>query len=165
MADESMVLLNNQNHALPLSTSTPSIVVVGPLADDPSDQLGPDVPIGYSSTDLTSVVPVLDGIKAAAPGAKVTHAQGCDAYCTSTSGFGTAVAAADAPAVTVVVVGEPAAYSREASSRGDIDLPRAADRARPGDRRDRQALRGRADERPPPAIGPMTACRGLDAPS
>jgi beta-glucosidase len=123
MADQSMVLLNNQNHALPLSTSVPSIAVVGPLADDPSDQLGPDVPIGYSSSDLTSVVPVLDGIKAAAPGAKVTYAQGCDAYCTSTSGFGAAVAAASASAVTVVVVGEPAAYSGEASSRSDIDLP------------------------------------------
>ena len=123
MADQSMVLLNNQNHALPLSASVPSIAVVGPLADDPSDQLGPDVPIGYSSSDLTSVVPVLDGIKAAAPGAKVTYAQGCDAYCTSTSGFGAAVAAANASAVTVVVVGEPAAYSGEASSRSDIDLP------------------------------------------
>jgi beta-glucosidase len=123
MADQSMVLLNNQNHALPLSTSVPSIAVVGPLADDPSDQLGPDVPIGYSSSDLTSVVPVLDGIKAAAPGAKVTYAQGCDAYCTSTSGFGAAVAAASGSAVTVVVVGEPAAYSGEASSRSDIDLP------------------------------------------
>ncbi|HXC81699.1 MAG TPA: glycoside hydrolase family 3 N-terminal domain-containing protein [Trebonia sp.] len=122
-ADESMVLLNNQNHALPLSTSVPSIAVVGPLADDPSDQLGPDVPIGYSASDLTSVVPVLDGIKAAAPGATITYAEGCDAYCTSTSGFAAAVSAAKASAVTVIVAGEPAAYSGEASSRSDIDLP------------------------------------------
>jgi beta-glucosidase len=123
MADESMVLLNNQNHALPLSTSVPSIAVVGPLADDPSDQLGPDVPIGYSASDLTSVVPVLDGIKAAVPGATVNYAQGCDAYCTSTSGFAVAVNAAKESAVTVIVAGEPAAYSGEASSRSDISLP------------------------------------------
>jgi beta-glucosidase len=122
-ADQSMVLLNNQNHALPLSTGVPSIAVVGPLADDASDQLGPDVPIGYSSSDLTSVVPVLDGIKAAVPKATVTYAQGCDANCTSTSGFGAAVAAAQASAVTVVVVGEPSADSGEASSRSDISLP------------------------------------------
>ena len=122
-ADESMVLLNNNNHALPLSTSTSSIAVVGPLADDASDQLGPDVPIGYSSSDLTSVVPVLDGIKAAVPHATVTYAQGCDANCTSTSGFGAAVSAAQAAAVTVVVVGEPSADSGEASSRSDISLP------------------------------------------
>ena len=122
-ADQSMVLLNNQNHALPLSTGVPSIAVVGPLANDASDQLGPDVPIGYSSSDLTSVVPVLDGIKAAVPKATVTYAQGCDANCTSTSGFGGAVAAAQASAVTVVVVGEPSADSGEASSRSDISLP------------------------------------------
>ncbi len=123
MAAQSMVLLNNQNHALPLSKSVPSIAVVGPLADNPSDQLGPDVPIGYSSSDLTSVVPVLDGIKAAVPGATVTYAQGCDTSCTSTSGFGAAVAAANASAVTVIVAGEPAADSGEASSRSDISLP------------------------------------------
>ena len=56
MAGRSMVLLNNNNHALPLNTSVSSVAVVGPLADDPSDQLGPDVPIGYSASDLTSVV-------------------------------------------------------------------------------------------------------------
>jgi beta-glucosidase len=123
MADRSMVLLNNQNHALPLSTSVPSIAVVGPLADDPSDQLGPDVPIGYSASDLASVVSVLAGIKAAVPHATVNYAPGCDAYCTSTSGFGAAVSAAQASAVTVVVAGEPAAYSGEASSRSDISLP------------------------------------------
>src|SRR5437660_9997180 len=51
-ADRSMVLLNDANHALPLSSSVPSIAVVGPLADNPSDQLGPDVPIGYSPDAL-----------------------------------------------------------------------------------------------------------------
>jgi beta-glucosidase len=123
MAGRSMVLLNNQNHALPLARGVPSIAVVGPLADDPSDQLGPDVPIGYSPSDLKSVVSVLAGIKAAAPQATVNYAQGCDTSCTSTSGFGAAVSAAQASAVTVVVAGEPAADSGEASSRSDIGLP------------------------------------------
>jgi beta-glucosidase len=129
-ADESMVLLNNDKHALPLSTSTSSIAVVGPLADDPLDQLGPDVPIGYDTTpaDFSSVdkiVPVLDGIKAAAPNASVTYTQGCDIStgCTSTSGFGAAVSAAKSAAVTVVVVGEPSSDTGEASSRSDIGLP------------------------------------------
>ena len=45
-----MVLLNNNNNALPLSPSTANIAVVGPLADDALDQLGPDVPIGYDTT-------------------------------------------------------------------------------------------------------------------
>jgi beta-glucosidase len=123
MADRSMVLLNDRNNALPLSGSVPSVAVVGPLADDPSDQLGPDVPIGYSAQDLTSVVPVLKGIKAAVPHATVTYAQGCDTSCTSTAGFGAAVSAARASDVTVVAVGEPAADSGEASSRSMIGLP------------------------------------------
>ena len=123
MAGRSMVLLNNQNHALPLSTSVPSVAVVGPLADNPSDQLGPDVPIGYSPTDLTSVVSVLNGVKTAVPHATVTYAPGCDTSCTSTSGFAAAVSAAQASAVTVIVAGEPAADSGEASSRSDISLP------------------------------------------
>ena len=122
MAGRSMVLLNN-NHVLPLNTSVSSVAVVGPLADNPSDQLGPDVPIGYAASDLTSVVSVLNGIKAAVPHATVTYAQGCDATCTSASGFDAAVSAAKAAAVTVVVAGEPASDSGEASSRSDISLP------------------------------------------
>jgi beta-glucosidase len=123
MAGRSMVLLNNKNNALPLSTGVSSVAVVGPLADNPSDQLGPDVPIGYSASDLTSVVSVRNGIKAALPNATVNYAQGCDTSCTSTAGFAAAVSAAKASAVTVVVVGEPAADSGEASSRSDISLP------------------------------------------
>ncbi len=123
MADESIVLLNDNNHALPLSTSTPKIAVVGPLADDPNDQLGPDVPIGY---DLTQgkVVSVLQGIKAAVPKASVSYTPGCaDPYCTSDTGFAAAVSAAQAADVTVIVAGEPAAYSGEASSRSHLGLP------------------------------------------
>ena len=86
--------------------------------------LGPDVPIGYSASDLTSVVSVLNGIKAAVPHATVTYAQGCDATCTSTSGFDAAVSAAKAAArMTVVVAVKPASDSGEASSRSDISLP------------------------------------------
>jgi beta-glucosidase len=124
-ADRSMVLLNDTNHALPLSSSLKSVAVVGPLASDPSDQLGPDVPIGYPSDPVGQgkVVSVLAGLQAALPGATVTYAQGCDTDCTTTSGFAAAVSAAQGAQETVVVVGEPAADSGEASSRSNIDLP------------------------------------------
>jgi beta-glucosidase len=133
MADESLVLLNNQNHALPLSTSTANIAVVGPLADDASDQLGPDVPIGYdlNPADLKTtdkIVTVADGIKAADPGATVTTVPACTTFtvsdpCNETTGFSSAVTAAEAADVTVVVVGEPADDSGEASSRTSLGLP------------------------------------------
>ncbi len=131
-ADQSMVLLEDHNNALPLSKSTSSIAVVGPLADDANDQLGPDVPIGY---ELSSgkVVSVLQGIKSALPSsATVNYAPGCDITtttngvptpCTSSAGFPAAVAAANASDVTVVVVGEPASFSGEASSRTQLGLP------------------------------------------
>ncbi len=132
-ADESMVLLKNNGNVLPLSASTPSIAVVGPLADDALDQLGPDVPIGYDTTpaDLKTtdkISTVLDGIKAAAPHATVNYAAGCTTFtvtdpCTETTGFGQAVTAAQNSAVTVIAVGEPAGDSGEASSRSMIDLP------------------------------------------
>jgi beta-glucosidase len=122
MAGQSMVLLNNKGNALPLSASLSSVAVVGPLADDPSDQLGPDVPIGYS-LDQGQVVSVLDGIKSAVPKAAVTYAPGCDTSCTVTSGFSAAVSAARASEATVVVVGEPASDTGEASSRSQIGLP------------------------------------------
>ncbi|MEO6857532.1 MAG: glycoside hydrolase family 3 N-terminal domain-containing protein [Solirubrobacteraceae bacterium] len=121
-ADESMVLLANQNHALPLSGGLHSVAVVGPLADNANDQLGPDVPIGYNLAD-GKVVPVLDGIQNALPSATVTYAQGCDTSCTDTSGFGAAETAARNAQATIVVVGEPASDSGEASSRTSLDLP------------------------------------------
>ncbi len=122
-ADESIVLLRNQNHALPLAPSTGSIAVVGPLADNATDQLGGNVPIGQNAVAEAHTTTVLQGIKNAVPAATVTYAQGCDALCTTDTGFAAAVSAANAAAVTVLVVGEPASYSGEASSRSSIDLP------------------------------------------
>jgi beta-glucosidase len=123
MASESLVLLRNQNNALPLPASLGSIAVVGPLADNAPDQLGSNVPIGQSTVADAHTVTVLQGIKNAVPSATVQYAQGCDALCTSTAGFGAAVQAASTSALTVLVVGEPASYSGEASSRAHIDLP------------------------------------------
>jgi beta-glucosidase len=134
-ADESMVLLNNNNKTLPLSTSTPSVAVVGPLADDALDQLGADVPIGYDTTTAglaaggdDKIVTVKQGIQNALPHATVNSVSGCTTFtvadpCNETTGFSQAVTAARNSAATVVVVGEPSGDSGEASSRSDIDLP------------------------------------------
>ncbi len=59
-AERSMVLLKNDNDALPLNTNVSSVAVVGPLANNPSDQLGPDQPIGYDVTQ-GQVVTVVTG--------------------------------------------------------------------------------------------------------
>ena len=138
-ADQSMVLLNDNNNALPLKPSVGKVAVVGPLADDALDQLGPDVPIGYDTSMAAlspggsdQVVTVRQGIGNVVGSGNVNYADGCTTFtvadpCNEDSGFGAAVAAANASAVTVVVVGEPAGDSGEASSRSNINLPGAQD--------------------------------------
>jgi beta-glucosidase len=136
-AEESLVLLNNNNHALPLSPSVGKVAVVGPLADDAVDQLGPDVPIGYSESPADTgpggadqIVTVKQGVENAVGQGNVNYADGCTNFtvadpCTEDSGFGAAVQQAQNSAVTVIVVGEPAGDSGEASSRTSLDLPGA----------------------------------------
>ncbi|WP_079141541.1 glycoside hydrolase family 3 N-terminal domain-containing protein [Streptomyces sp. LUP30] len=120
-AARSMVLLKNDENALPLHPGAHSIAVVGPFADSTDLQgtwSGP-------GAGKFPAVTVLAGIKAAAPQAKVTSVAGVNADGTDTSGIKDAVAAAQAADVTVVVVGEPPAMSGEASARSDITLPGA----------------------------------------
>ena len=140
-AEESMVLLNNSNApgtstpALPLSSSVGKVAVVGPLADDALDQLGPDVPIGYSTsaadlaaTGADKIVTVRQAIENVVGAGNIDYVDGCTTFtvadpCNETGGFGDAVTAAQNSNVTVVVVGEPAGDSGEASSRTNLDLP------------------------------------------
>lgn len=105
------MLLKNDDGVLPLERTTPSIAVVGPLANS-TDLHGTWA--GPGGFRLPSVS-ILDAVRTAAPGARVTHA-GDD--------IAAAVAAAQGAEVTVVVVGEPPALSGEAAVRSDIALPR-----------------------------------------
>ncbi|MGW8376049.1 glycoside hydrolase family 3 N-terminal domain-containing protein [Streptomyces sp. ODS28] len=114
------VLLKNDKDTLPFDTGAGSIAVVGPLADDRKE------PHGTWSLPMATKIPavsVLEGIKKAAPGAKVTHARGCEIDGEDTGGIARAVAAARAAEKTVVVVGEKAEQSGEAAARSDIRLP------------------------------------------
>jgi beta-glucosidase len=118
-AARSFVLLKNEGGALPLSPGLKSVAVVGPLADNKADPLGP-----WSGKGLPEdVITVRKGIETALPGAKVAYAEGCDPACESEGGFAAAVAAAQEAEATVLVLGESAAMSGEAAARADIDLP------------------------------------------
>jgi beta-glucosidase len=118
-ASRSMVLLKNENGALPLSSGLKSVAVVGPLGNDKADPLGP----WSGKGEPESVVTLKEGIEGALPGATVTAAEGCDPECTSEAGFAEAVAAAEGAEVTVLALGESAAMSGEASSRANLDVP------------------------------------------
>ena len=123
-ARESLVLLRNEGAILPLSpTALSSIAVIGPLADDPHEQLGTWIFDGDAQYSRT----VLQGIRAAV-GSEVTvrTARGLETTRSHDHGlFEDAVAAAAASDVVVMVLGEEAILSGEAHCRAEITLPGA----------------------------------------
>jgi len=147
LAQESMVLVKNQNNLLPLDKTTKTIAVIGPLANDKADQLGSWVAQGKAA----DAVAPLEGIKAQVPQAEVLYAKGVDldffgksadigapvaapAPSTATgvadvsapagiAGIEDAVRAAQKADVVILFLGELAGMTGEASSRASLDLP------------------------------------------
>jgi len=73
VAARSMVLLKNERDLLPLDKNVKSVAVIGPLADDPQNPLGPWAGDGKPENTVT----LLQGIKAkVSPQTKVLHAKG-----------------------------------------------------------------------------------------
>ena len=102
VAQESIVLLKNENNALPLRKDLNSIAVIGPNADDKWSELGDYSP----SVVPQKVSTVLDGIrKKVSPATRVEYVRGCDVI-GGTANIPAAVAAARKASVAVLVVGE-----------------------------------------------------------
>jgi beta-glucosidase len=126
-AGRSMVLLQNNGGILPLDPAKKT-AVIGPLADNQHDMLGP----WWGAGRDTDAVTVFDGIRGQSPGA--TTAEGCKLSnaeppttdpegCTSDAGFAEAVAAAKAADQVVLALGETREMSGEAAARSTLDLP------------------------------------------
>ncbi len=145
LAQRSVVLLKNENQLLPLKKSG-TIAVVGPLASSKADMLGTWAMGGDPNTIST----VLEGIKnVGGEAVKVIYAKGSEftddpamlnLFNPLAAQGGNSQAEVSRPAeelireavsaaknsdVVVAVLGEPAAWSGEASSRSDISLPAA----------------------------------------
>jgi beta-glucosidase len=143
LAQRSAVLLRNEKQLLPLKKSG-TIAVIGPLADSKGDMLGTWAMGG----DPNSISTVVEGIKNVGGDAvKVIYAKGSEftddpsmlnLFNPLAAQGGTvkaetrrsseelqaeAVNAARKSDVVVAVLGEPAAWSGEASSRSDISIP------------------------------------------
>ncbi len=147
MAQESIVLLKNQNNLLPLDPNVKTIAVIGQLADSKADQLGPWAGNGRA----TDAVSPLEGLKARLPNANILYAKGADilsmekvyqnpglhgvvpAPTTATGAAGAdttgpadlqeAINAANKGDVVIMFLGELAQMTGEASSRASLDLP------------------------------------------
>jgi beta-glucosidase len=119
-ARESIVLLKNEGSVLPIDRAAPVIAVIGPLADNRLDPLGP----WHTDGKPEDVVTVLQGIKTRVPtGTQVLYAQGAGIEDTSTAGFADAVASARRAKVAILVLGERHDMSGEAASRASLGLP------------------------------------------
>ncbi|ALW84988.1 glycosyl hydrolase [Hymenobacter sedentarius] len=138
IARKSMVLLKNERNTLPLK-KTGSIALIGPLANRQRDVIGSWSGAG----DWKQAVSVEQGLRAAAPGLKITYAKGAniadDAQMlerlnahggeleldkrSSDDMIREAVQVAQGADVVVAVVGESQGMTGEAASRADIGLP------------------------------------------
>jgi beta-glucosidase len=128
-ARRSMVLLKNGGGVLPLRHDLPSLAVIGALADDSASMIGPWGGMGQAA----DVVTILQGIqRAVSPQTRVVYAPGAAVLGSDTSGFAAAEQAARGADAVVLVLGESANMSGEASSRAELGLPgvqqRLADR-------------------------------------
>jgi beta-glucosidase len=124
LARQSIVLLKNDNQLLPLDRSrVRKLAVIGPLADARRDQLGAWIPDGREADSQTPLSAIRD---AAGDTIEILHAPGLDDDLnTSTDKFEAAVSAARTADVVLLIVGERANLSGEASCRAIIDLPGA----------------------------------------
>ena len=118
-AEKSFVLLKNDNNTLPIRKTTKEIAVIGALADSKPDMNGSWSGDGRPTDPVT----VLKALRQKFPQMRVRYEAGCDLKCESDAGFAKAVDAAKDSDFTVLVVGETADMSGEASSRSNIDLP------------------------------------------
>ncbi|WP_420385778.1 glycoside hydrolase family 3 N-terminal domain-containing protein [Roseivirga sp.] len=124
-AKESIVLLKNEpagnaaSNLLPLSKSTRSVALIGPLADNQKDMLG----TWHVAGDETKVVTLLEGIRQTAPDVRINYARGAGFNGNDQSGFAEALAAARRSDVVIMAIGEDYTQSGEAASRSEIGLP------------------------------------------
>ena len=131
VARKSIVLLKNEGGLLPLDKATRTIAVLGPFAADKDSPLGS----WRAQAVANSAVSLLEGIRAAAPGARVVHAEGTKLVTgqrsfqheltfntKDRSGFPAAVEAARGADVVVVAVGEDAFQTGEGRSQVDVGL-------------------------------------------
>lgn len=119
LAEESIVLLKNQNKTLPLNKAA-KIAVIGPIAQTKWHLLGSWAAQG-NAEDVTTVV---DALKAEYKGkAEVTYALGCDFDGQDKKNFEEAKNVAANADVIVLCLGEKKNWSGENASRSTIALP------------------------------------------
>lgn len=120
MAQESMVLLKNDNALLPLKRGM-TLAVIGPMAKDRENLLGSWKAHGRAG-DVESIYEGLE--KEFGHRTRLLYAKGCDFDGDDTSSFAEALSVASQADAILLCLGEKAAWSGENASRSVIALPR-----------------------------------------
>jgi beta-glucosidase len=125
-AIKSCVLLKNDNNILPLSVELlHSVAIIGPLADDPYEQLGTWIFDGdsqHSQTCLRAIEQELSGKVSISHVKAMQTSRSHDRAC-----FKQAVESAAAADVALLILGEESILSGEAHCRAEIGLPGCQD--------------------------------------
>jgi len=114
-----IVLLKNEQAALPLAASTGRLAVIGPLADAAAEMGGPWSLAGTPATHVS----VLAGLRSALPDVQLHYAAGVDIDSHETAGIPQALDLCEAADAILLCLGEAANMSGEAASRAQLDLP------------------------------------------
>lgn len=118
-AANSVVLLKNEDHILPLKSSVnQKIALIGPLANSKFDLIGSWSAAG----DWSKAITVLEGMQKQLSG-KIMYAKGANINDEDKSGFDEAIRIARQADIVFLAVGESKNMSGEAASRSEIGLP------------------------------------------
>lgn len=118
-ARRSIVLLQNRGDVLPLRGDAGRLAVLGPLADNPGEMLGP----WYAAGQAKDMIGFLSGIREALPGWEIGHAAGCGVEEDDPASLAAALEAAGKADTILLCLGEHLHMSGEAASRARPDLP------------------------------------------
>lgn len=120
LAEESMVLLKNNNQTLPLSKNIKQIALIGPMVKDSINLMGSWEGQGIPE----SVETLMEGFEKEFKGkANLNYAWGCDFQGENESGFADAIAVAEKSDVIVACMGEMKKWSGENATRSTLALP------------------------------------------
>jgi len=121
VAEQSIVLLKNENNMLPLSRETEKIAVIGPLGDNKYDVMGSWSAAGEESENVS----LMEGLRNLLPETDLQFAQGVPLSLEDYSGNGIeeAVELAKESDVVIMALGEGRHMSGEAASRTTLNLP------------------------------------------
>ena len=120
VAEESIILLKNQNSVLPLRKDLKTIALIGPLADSQADMLGSWTGQASPKDAITLRAALTERLQGKA---RLIYAQGSEATGDSDAGFKDAVKAARSADVVLLALGEKGDQTGEASSRAHLDNP------------------------------------------